>query len=201
MQLRQGEYTCGSMDLRHNIPLAVGLMIPVLMILFVAGAIYLPAFWAEEPQYDFLYAVGSYPTHATPAAEGFIEQTYVLSGGRLTVQSRVLPQTTRDSSYPPWRPGGLQEPRFYVHDTATNTSREATAAEVQALTLEAEQTSPDGFEVVRGGGGGGWPFGGSGNYDKRFLRGQGTSEELNIKTGTSDYWAPDGFQFIGWIVE
>ncbi len=40
-----------------KLPLIIGIAIPVAMILFVAGAIYLPHLFAAPPQYDFVYAV------------------------------------------------------------------------------------------------------------------------------------------------
>ena len=188
------------MDIKHNLSLVVALAIPVLMIVLVAGAIYLPRLWAPAPQYDFLYAVGSYPAYVVPEESKYIEHTYVVSGGRLTRQSRELAQNTLGLAYPLWRSDERQEPRFYVHDAATNTSRELTDDEAGALHLEAEKESPDGFELVRGSASGGFPFfDDGGDYDTYYLRGHSVSRELNVKTGSSTF--ADGFTFIGWVIE
>ena len=45
------------MKIKENIPLAVGLLIPFLMILFIGLSIYLPSLFVK-PQYDFIYISG-----------------------------------------------------------------------------------------------------------------------------------------------
>ena len=45
-------------QIKKNIPLVVGLAIPVLMILFVAGSIYIPRLFAPEPKFNFVYSSG-----------------------------------------------------------------------------------------------------------------------------------------------
>ncbi len=170
--------------IKRNITLIVGLCIPLAMILFVAGSIYIPSLFAN-PQYDFLYAAGGDYYYA--------DREYVVENERLV--KRDIPSL---------KPVGYELPRIapklYVHETAGNTNKEITFADAQALSLNSDTKSPDGFEVVSGNnrGGGIFPelfFGGGRGGDVRYLEGHGATQKLDLKENGS-YW---NFRFLGWI--
>ena len=190
-------------NIKKNFSLYVGLAIPVIMVLFVAGVVYAPRWFnaIEPPQHDFLYAVGDNIVYASfgrdmypyPAAKGvWPKYVYTVENGKLKKTEAVLP---------PPEAGQVRvediAPKFYLHDTETNTSMPITFEEAQALTLDTGVKSPDGFEVVRGQGNGGiFPFyEGRNDYDKRYIRKDYYAEELNLQLPT-EYYAEF---FLGWV--
>jgi hypothetical protein len=172
---------------RKNIPLIVGLALPLLMIIAVAVSIYVPRLYAEKPATDFLYVIGD--THFY----GYGYSQYAVVNGRLEKQE--LPEELRQEA-PPIPRGDV---RFFVHNTEHNASREITLEEAQALTLDSLQESPDGFSLVRGGQiGGVFPFFYNGQDTQDwYLRGRGVSYSMDVRRGAGY----DSLHFLGWIVE
>ena len=163
--------------IKKNIPIAVGIAIPVLMILFVAGSIYLPGLFAK-PKYNFLYVTGEYYGRTYTVANGQVVQNYVTSTYAL-----AQPQ-----------------PQLFVYDTARNQSQPISFEDAQKLSLDPDEQSVDGFSVVSGGSeGGGFPFfmGSSYDYNAHYLTGHDFSKKINIRSSSSDYY--NNFTFLGWI--
>lgn len=173
------------MEIKRNFSLIAAISIPLLMIVFVAGSIYLPGLFVK-PHFNFLYVSGQdYP---------YGRQRYTVENGRL-VQQEITKLESR-GYYPP-----RQEARLFVHDVAKNESREISFQEAQRLTLDPSLQSPDGFEVVYGNRGNGvfaLFFGSRSDYNARYLTGHNVSKKLNLKfSGDSQY--TNFFQFLGWI--
>ena len=170
---------------KKNLPLYIALAIPVLMILVVAGFIYLPGL-GKKPQYNFLYMTGSNSYYY------YGDREYSVTNRHLT--HNELPTSTQPSNYKP-----VGEPHFYVYDTAKDTATEINFAQAQAYRLDSSNTSPDGYTVERGNySGGGLFFGGiSGDYNSWFIKGHNRSRKLNLKLTGPDYY---NFQFLGWVV-
>lgn len=177
------------MPIKKNISLIVGVSIPILMILFVAGSIYLPGFFVKPPRFNFLYASGDeYPYGA---------HQYVVQGGTVIKNENNKPQN--QNQYPREVPQAPSE-KLLIHDVIKNESKEVSFEEAQSLSLDSNAVSPDGFEVVYGSNGGGMlPFFYSGSdYNSRYLKGHGVSRKLNtVMAGGSRYY--NNFNFLGWI--
>ncbi|MDP2598581.1 MAG: hypothetical protein Q8P49_01995 [Candidatus Liptonbacteria bacterium] len=193
-------------NIKKNFSLYIGLAIPVAMILVVAIVVYAPRvlYTVPSPQYDFLYAVGDNvvftaygrDVYPYPAYKG-VWPKYVY-----TVENGKLKRT--EAEIPPSQEGVVIllediQPKFYIHDTATNKSTQVSFEDAQALTLDTGVRSPDGFEVARGTGGGEvFPFfsGGGSNYNKRYIRKDYYAEELNLNL-PSEYYAEF---FLAWVI-
>ncbi|MDA1061153.1 MAG: hypothetical protein O3B47_05170 [bacterium] len=171
------------MKSKENIPLIIGIALPILMIVFVAASIYLPRLFAEPPQYDFLYSSGD---------NYRLDYDYEVVDGRLmkiynhTDRSAIDLDLLEDE----------REIRFYVHDVEDDESRKISFEEAGDLILDDSEKSPDGYEVKRGGGGG--MFGPS-NYNNVYISGHGLSRELDLEYGINNYYRD--FTFIAWITE
>lgn len=171
--------------IKQNIPLVVGLAIPVLMIVFVAGAIYVPGLFIK-PQYNFLYAVGGYPTYAEQADGQYIQHSYSVRDKKLKAQTWTITgkEFYRES----------QPPRFYIYNVADNSNEEITFAEAESLILDTNRESPDGFEVIRNRGD--YDvfslFVGGGRQGKDFLKGGNVSREIELKGDSSNYYYGGG---------
>src|SRR3990167_2616746 len=96
--------------MQKNISLWIGLAIPVLMIVFVAAAIYLPRYFVEPPQYDFVYLVGN----------NYIGDYYEVRNGVLTKISQPLPAGVVPAPRPE------PSPRFFVYHVGDDSSQELT---------------------------------------------------------------------------
>lgn len=176
------------MNKPKNVVLWVALAIPVLMVLFVAGSIYIPQRGIEPPTHDFIYTLRNY-------SDGY---EYSVGADGKMVRDK-LPQ----ENFPKTTPAGVANAptRFFRHDVQTNTSEELAFEAVASLRLDNTNTSPDGYELRRGGQGGGvFPFIFSeGNYDDQFLVKGNRSIKLKLKKITDPYYSP--FQFMGWIIQ
>jgi hypothetical protein len=167
--------------IKKNITLVVGISIPILMTLFVAGSIYLPGLFIE-PKFNFLYTSGY---------EYYNQYQYSVQNGEL-VRNEI--QRPEGQVYPS---GG--EVKLYIHDVAKNESHEVSFEEAQNLNLNSNIKSPDGFEIVYGSRGDGFfPFffWSERDYDTRYLKGRNVSKKLNFELSGPFYY---NFRFIGWI--
>lgn len=122
------------MEIRKNFTLILGISIPIIMILLIAGSIYLPGLFVH-PQYNFLYVSGD--------DAYFRQQQYYVQNGSL-VKSEFQPTTNQTYNAP------KTESKLYIYDVVENKAREVTFEEAQNLNLDSNNKSPDDFEVVYG---------------------------------------------------
>lgn len=180
------QFIIDNMNGKSNLPLIIGISIPVLMILFVTGSIYLPALLSNaRPQYNFLYSIGEgYP---------FSYNTeYTVEKGKLTKQ-----EIKEGSESVPLRRGHV---KFFIHDVAKNQSRDVTFEEAQELELDSNIKSPDSFEIVHGSGAEGiFPFFFSSREDYKtvYIKGHNISKKLEVQISRDSY--DESFRFLGWI--
>lgn len=171
--------------IKKNISLVLGISIPILMILFVAGSIYLPRLFAPQPKFDFLYASGEDYYYGSA-------QQYSVQNGRVIKNEIKLSEKGKDIPLP------RVEPKFFVYDVMKNESREIFFDDAQKLNLDSRAQSPDGFEIVYGSRGDGFfPFFSGTDYNARYLKGHAVSTKLNLQQSGPYY--NNNFRFLGWI--
>lgn len=167
------------MNIKKNIALIVGISIPVLMIVLVAAAIYLPRLF-YHPAYNFLYTSGDYlPT-----------QQFDVKDGKL-VKNNIPPTP---ATTPP------EEAKLYIYDVSSDMSTEVSFADAQNLNLDSRIESPDGFEIVSGGHHDGlfpFSFSSDSDYCSQYISGHNVSSKLDLKRTGDSYCG--NFRFIGWI--
>ena len=166
--------------IKKNIVLVIGMSIPILMIIFVAGSIYLPSFFIK-PQYDFIYADGNNPY--------FSKYEYFIQNGKLEREQKSEYQERL----------GERDQKLYVYEVEKNKSKEISFEEAQKLTLDPSSTSPDGFEITYGKKSEGFfPifFWSHTDYETLYIKGHNViSKKLNIQP-IGNYLK---FTFLGWI--
>jgi hypothetical protein len=163
----------------RNIPLIVGIAIPLLMIVFVALSIYLPTLFVK-PKFDFLYAVG-----------GFYGTQYSVKNGQLIETYSEYPKY-----YTP-----QTETKLFFYDIKKNESQEISFEQAKKFQLDSNIESPDGFEVVYGRRGEGiFPFFffSERDYQTVYIQGHNLSKKLNIRLSGAYY---QRFQFLGWVIK
>ncbi|HOW35104.1 MAG TPA: hypothetical protein PL155_01635 [Candidatus Omnitrophota bacterium] len=175
------------MDTKKNIPLIVGLLIPVLMILFVAASIYLPGLFVQ-PKVSFIFSYGG---------DYYSRSQYDILNGRITLKSANYPKKESNQWSEPRR-----ESKLYLYDVIRNKSVEISLEEAQKFFLDPSVKSPDGFEITRG------EHGFSifeiltthgGRWDSSFITGHNVSKRLNLPY--KDRYYSRYLDFIGWIIE
>jgi len=176
------------MQIKKNISLILGILIPIFMVAFVAATIYVPPLFPgifTPPQYNFLYRMS--------AAYDAVE--YSVEDGKL--RSQKLPPEIRNVVIM-GNPKNIDKNRsskFFIYDVKENNSKAVSLLEAQALSLDANLQSADGFSVVSGGGGM-FMLDFGANYSARYIKGPHFSRKLNIRLNddNSSY-----FHFLGWI--
>ncbi len=168
--------------IKRNLPLTFALALPVFMVFFIAGAIYLPALF-NKPQYNFLYMTG-----------------YDYCGTQYFVRNNKL--IKQDGDCKNYYPQPKQEYKLYLYDIKLNTNKQLSFEETQSYTLDTNSFSPDGYKVEYGTSSSGFfPFfaySGS-DYNTRYLQGHGTSYKLNLRNDGAVSMSQ--FQFLGWIAK
>ncbi len=170
--------------IKKNVSLVLGMAIPVLMIIFVAGSIYLPGLFIQ-PRFNFLYATGG-------------DNYYYNGGQQYVVQNGVLVQNEKKNQPPT---GTITESRLFLYDVTRDESREISFDEARGMNLNSNLVSPDDFEVVPGGRGGGifpFDFNSGVDYNARYVQGHNVSKKINWVRSSGTYYYND-FHFLGWI--
>ncbi len=173
------------MQIKKNIPLIFAIVVPVLTILFVAVAIYLPAFF-KTPQYNFLYVmkpVNEVSDYFVQEGEGRLVQ---LPKERVGAESIAPSQEDK-------RDAALSN-NLFIYSTVGNSSSAISFMEAQQLRLDKQSQSFDGFSIVEE------RSKGTSGSDKDCcvyysIRGPYSSKKLNIPTNKPGY----GLYFLGWI--
>jgi hypothetical protein len=165
---------------KKNVPLIVGLAIPVLMIIFVALSIYLPSLF-NKPQYDFIYTnIGTYNGRTTYQVD---KTNHVIE-----VPVPITDLVPKPTIYDP-------QPELYYYSETSNTSRKLTLDEAKKFNLDTNLTSVDGYEVTQGQGSGDFFFGGGYDYNSIYVKGHG----INKKVSTPNNYGYYNFRFLGWV--
>jgi len=192
--------------IKQNLALVVGLAIPVAMVIIIALVIYIPRFFTEPPQYDFVYAVGEgiyYPTspysypegpYAYPVKGVWPQYFYQVVDGKLV---------RKDAGDPPMEYKGIPVadvgPKFYLHHVTANTSVPITFEDAEKYVLDTSMRSPDGWEIAGPSGSGGiFPFfyDGARDYNAKYLKKGSTAILLNLNLPRDHY----GDTFLAWVV-
>jgi hypothetical protein len=176
--------------IRKNISLVLGISIPILMILMVAGSIYLPGLFIQ-PKVNFLYmsGYGNYCDYYN------LDQYSVIKNKLTKIEIKPAPNVVNNI-----QPCGA--PIFFIHDVVKNESMEVSFEEAQKLNLDSNIVSSDGFQVVNGSrGGSSFPFffSSGSDYNSEYITGHNVSKKLNIKMNGPDYYYYN-FRFFGWII-
>lgn len=179
---------------KENIPLVVGLAIPVILVVILGLVIYMPRLFIE-PQYDFIYAVGDYPSYVNAATNQQIE--YTVFNGELI--KRVTPYDREKKVYQ------TNDTEFYRYDVSAKNNIRLADEDVMRVDLDTAKKSPDGFELNYGNDAENifeGIFGGGRDYSERVLEKGAVALPVNLTgAGGIDYSYRNDWHFIGWVVE
>src|SRR3990167_3813581 len=164
--------------MKEKLPLIVGILIPILLILFVVVSVYLPSLFVK-PKYDFVYTTNARYDYDVKVLDGKISAT-----------PRYNDQYYSGNQYRRTPP----EPTFFVYDVTADKSKSISLAQAQTYNLDSSNKSPDGFTVGRNESDGYsfFPFFYGSSQRGVYLQGKG----LNRKIQDQYY----DFQFLGWVL-
>lgn len=173
--------------IKKNTTFIIGISIPILMILFVAGSIYIPSLLIK-PGYSFVYTISDNYDYYNDYKE------YSIENGKLLKRELSEIEKVEKKNYNPSR----IESKLYFHDIIKNESTEISLDKAQNFNLDPNIKSPDGFEVLGASQGGGL-FSVSTDYNAKYIKGHGLSKKLNIETAENIYNSSS--RFLGWIIK
>ena len=206
--------------IKQNIPLVVGLSLPIIMIILVTLSIYLPQLLSNaQPTVDFLYMTNnnngcvSYSVQMGHLTRFENQQEYCKNWKAIPDQLAPTLMTEGESKQQN-TPRMMTAPipvvpekdmtRLFVHNVKTNISKEVSFEEATKMNLSSNAISSDGFEVKQNYGNGGIItdiFGGGGyrDYEARYLVGHSKSIKLELmKNPEGNYYY--NVQFLGWVM-
>jgi hypothetical protein len=172
------------MNKKPNWSLIIALALPILMMIGVALSIYVPSLF-QTYHGQFLYSVQEIGSWG-------IGRGFVVVNGKIQPQPAVVSAHTVYSS--------TTTARLYVHDLATNESRDISLEEAQRLNLDPSPRSPEGVEIDYGSQTDGvFPFFmiSRDDYSAVYAKGERASRKLNVRIKPGGYY--NQFQFQGWI--
>ncbi|MEK7558843.1 MAG: hypothetical protein AAB521_00890 [Patescibacteria group bacterium] len=162
------------MKLKEKLPLAVGIFLPLLLILYVVITTYLPTLFVK-PEYNFIYV-----------GDNYNDSKIDIVSGKISIQPRY-----RNYRYGEYIP---QQPTFYLYDSASDKNTLISIEETYKYNIDPSSKSPDGFTVgSRDSNYSYFPFF-LGTSDRGvYFTGKGLSRKI---TG-QEY----NFKFVGWVAQ
>lgn len=175
-----------------NIPLIIGIALPILFIAIVAVVIFIPSM-SVKPQYNFLYS-----TDGDRYSYGEIyKNSFIVQNGKITKKAVPVPANIGIPKESFVYKG--DEPEIYLYDVKENTSRKISFEEAQKLNLDSGPSSPDGYTIKFDYSNNGILeiFGSDGNNSGYFIsKGNGVKKLNGL---VQNYYWENNFKLIGWI--
>jgi hypothetical protein len=192
--------------MKKNIPLIIAIALPIVLIVLISLAIFVPPLLIK-PQHNFIYSIDQ-----STGYYGYSElkYEYVIKNDQIVLQDNPSAgkQETPPSELPPIsssienRTPVVTAPTLYVYDVQNNSSREITFDEAKNYALTPGPSSPDGYIVSSEYNHNGIfeLFGSDGSNSGFFITKNGHKKKLTgfSNLETSAYYL-NGFKLIGWI--
>ena len=191
--------------MRKHLSLIIGFAIPVLLVIAVILSIYIPRAFIKAPQTNFLfmsnnhnYGVRPYDNNNTLVKTDLYN--YAVENDHLVI--RLVSDFNNGVGF---RKDNL--PPVYYYDVKKNNYSTVPTDKLASYTFTNTATSPDGFSITQGGGGGGDIFGlfsgGYRDYNSYYLTKSSYSQKLQLPTGVylrTDYcYQQFECGFVGWV--
>ena len=172
---------------KSHLPLIVGILLPIIFIIIVSIAIFVPSL-SVDPQHDFVYsAENSYYSYSNE-----YRNTYKVVNGRIALEPM------------PYRENMIYKgdmPDLYRYNIRTFTTHKISLEEAKSLNLDPGPSSPDGYSVAYEYGHSGiFELFGSNSEDDGYFISKGRGKKKLPGLPVDGYYRnPGSFKFIGWI--
>ncbi len=187
--------------LRENAALAVGIVLPVVVVVFFLLATYIPRLLVDPPQYDFLFAQNYSYSNQQPRWQYEID---IDSERKLRVRAFL---TEPDKYAPRARlflyehlSGDVREISLPLPETAEAAAAGVVVeiAEFSNEVIDSHRVAPDGYELIDPRRGSGGPLGLFYRGNRRGLAISKNGATVAVPPGNG--FNPYGVRFVGWIV-
>lgn len=177
--------------MKNNIPLIIGIALPIVLIGIVSLFIFIPKA-SVNPSHNFIYTLENESGYRY---DQLYKNTYSLKGEKIALeQLPALPPEYKDYSYKG------ETPTLYLYNVEAETSTEITFEEAQKLSLVPGPSSPDGYTVSYDYGHNGvFELFGSNNENTGYFISKGTAKKKLTAFAVSEYYGMGSFRLIGWI--
>ncbi len=125
--------------MKKNIPLLVGILLPIVFIIILSVVVFLPMH-SVNPAHNFLYASNSYSYRNDENGQTRMNN-FIIQNGKLfrnTPSASPLEQNQNIKYI---------DPELYMYDVKTDTIRKTTFEEAEKYVYEDSRTSSDGYTV------------------------------------------------------
>jgi hypothetical protein len=169
-----------------NLPLIVGMVLPLFFIAVVSLVIFLPSI-SVKPEHNFIFSdEGDY-------YNGGYKNFYKVKDGVLTLEPVSV--GAYDKAY-----YVKDYPKIFVYDVKKHTSKEITLEEAKKLDLDPGPSSVDGYNIVYEGGHYGiFEIFGSNDGARGYFIAKGNAKKKLSGLLRDGYGYNYNFKFIGWI--
>lgn len=185
--------------IKKNLTLILAFLVPIFFILFVAINAYVPALGIST-KYNFVYtSCATDSSNDRYNCEMHLPKVHTVENNKL-VFNEINPTMDSDKDGTPDVKENYQI-RIFLHDTATNSSREISLEDAQKLKLNKLLTSPDGVTISSNynNSPGFMLFDGGSSYGYYLTKG-GAKSRLHLINDGDRYAYQNNFHFIGWVL-
>lgn len=177
--------------MKKNIPIIVGISLPIVMIIVIFLMTVIPSS-SIKPKHDFVFS------YKGDSYNQVFENDYIVNNGEISLKATNI---TDQNLYNRTKQNA---PKLYVYSFDTDSLKEITLEESKRYELDKGPTSPDGYTVdfnYRGNYSiANEIFGGSNrNYNAYIVKGEKAKGIYLSGISSRNYYGNDSLNFIGWI--
>ncbi len=171
-----------------NLPLVVGIALPVFFILIISIVIFVPN-WFIKPQYDFLYSnANSYYNNQLYTNTYAVQNNFLVLSPLPVAKGYVASNTAIN-------------PPLFIYNVKDNSTHQVDFNDVKNIVVDPGPSSPDGYIVKYQYSNEGIfaLFGSNSNQNGYVIAKGNASKSLDgLNVSGSDYYS-NNFKFLGWI--
>ncbi len=182
--------------MKKNIPLIVGIALPIVFIIIISLSIYIPTLYVN-PEHNFIYSMND-----NYYSNNSYKNTYKITDGKIHTEQTLTAKNNGmiDSKTAIIYMG--ENPPLYLYDVKTNSSHEITLEEAEKYNLDPGPSSPDGYNIDYGYNNNGiFELFGSSRNGNGFYVYKGNSKKMltGLSNSKSYYYGAGYFNLIGWV--
>lgn len=177
-----------------NLPLIVGIALPIILIAIISLVIFLPSL-SVKPAHDFIYTSGD--ANYDGYSRYYRNSVQVGKDGRIVLKENPIPNNPQNYLNEYIK---ADTPTLYRYDVRTASSHQISLTEAQALVLDPGPSSPDGYTIQYDYGHDGlFELFGSGNRDSGLYIGKGSAKKGLTGMAEQGRYYSNNFNLVGWI--
>lgn len=169
-----------------NLPLLIGIALPLIFIIIVAFVIFTPSFFIK-PEHNFIYTTeNSYYSYNQQ-----YDNSFRVEDNRIVLEKRIVPQNVISKG---------EMPLLYIYDVKANSIRQISFEDAKDLVVDIGPSSPDGYTVsYEYGHSGIFELFGSDNNNRGYFMSKGSGKKRLPGLTDDRYYGSNAFTLIGWV--